>query len=131
MAYIGNKKDLEKLEDWHIYDGTGGTPNLQGRFLEGVTSINDVKILHDAGLPNITAIFPSEVPKYNASAYIFSGAAQQNAITSYGGWGTAWNDQGLNTYKIDFDAKRCSSIYGNSSTVQPESFTVIYIMKVN
>lgn len=50
LVYAG---DLDKLPSgWYLCDGTNGTPDLRGRFLEGVTT--DAGNFIEAGLPNIT-----------------------------------------------------------------------------
>ena len=69
-----------------------------------------------AGLPNITGSFKADA--YSSSAA--SGAFTRTGTTndpSVANWGAT-----LRTY--DFNASRSSSIYGNSSTVQPPAYVV-------
>lgn len=125
LAYSG---DLSKIPTgWHLCDGTDGTPNLVGRFLEGVTS--GAGTLKAAGLPNIWGQFGQEGyldtyagnGSYNGlkNAFYIDGVATSK--TSAAGGGTD------NLYK--FDASRSNPIYGASKTVQPASYTVYYIIK--
>ncbi len=125
FAYTGKLSDLNKLKDWHICDGTNGTPDLQERFLEGVKSINDIKQLHSAGLPNITGSWravTSNAGTIGWGAFRWDGWYQyisDYSAPSNGNRGSVYS----------FDASRVDSIYGNSTTVQPKSYTVVYIMK--
>ena len=152
LAYVG---DLNKVPtNWHLCDGTNGTPDLRGRFLEGVTS--GIRQFHSAGIPNISGVFGNTEEGgsiINGAFYVYSstsnigaaGADQVRALAlneilhyrlegdkesgyrlveSHIPWG---NDGGIN---IGFNASRSNSIYGRSSTVQPNSYTVYYIMKI-
>ena len=153
LAYVG---DLNKVPtNWHLCDGTNGTPDLTGRFLEGVT--DGVGQFHSAGLPNITGEFGNceedgspgdNGPFSRYSTYI--GAASdlsieivKRSIFYYELNGTpesgytlkripAFNvsPHGAMGYNWRFNASRSSRIYGNSSTVQPNSYTVYYIMRI-
>lgn len=75
FPYVG---DLEKIPaGWHLCDGTNGTPDLTGRFLEGTT--NAPKIFNDAGLPNITGCLIGENETYYAGgAFRHSGGGSVN-----------------------------------------------------
>lgn len=104
-------------------DGTNGTPDLSGRFLEGTT--NAPKVFKDAGLPNIIG---STSGRDVQSDFKGTGAFYVSS------WGN-YNDEG-GTYhsnygqSMSFDASRVNPIYGASDTVQPASYTVYYIMRV-
>lgn len=108
--------------------GDGSTtfnlPNLNNNsFLEGSDTAGTVK---SAGLPNITGLM-WYLSGHKASDSQSSGAFKttETPVNQLaGGIGDyAW---GRNE---DFDASRCSSIYGNSNTVQPKSVTVKYCIK--
>ena len=110
--------------------GDGSTsfnvPNLVDKFIEGAATAGIVKA---AGLPNITGhLKPTDssgdwTPDQEYTDY--GGAvksltknmkiSQKLNDTPYNGWGG-----------FDFDASRSSSIYGNSSTVQPPALTMRY-----
>ena len=65
IPYAG---DLSKIPyGWHLCDGTNGTPDLSGRFLEGTTTAP--KTFKDAGLPNITGSFAA----YDNGSYFGTG----------------------------------------------------------
>lgn len=96
--------------------GTSTVPDFRNRFLEGSTTPRTVL---EAGLPNITGNFVA----------VFRGNPVSGAFSDLGSGGhtkarTDWDGQ-----NILFDASRCSSIYGRSSTVQPPAVTVRYLIK--
>ena len=84
-----------------------------------------------AGLPNITFDATERVTGANSGVFtqgIFSNADTfengalkmknvRNQVTSGGGW--------FEVGSLDFDASRCSEIYGGSTTVQPPSLCLI------
>lgn len=106
-------------------DGDGSTtfnlPNLNNNsFLEGSNTTGTVK---SAGLPNITG---------NVIG-LFSTSTQQsaNGAIRFDQKGNFFSDS-TPTYvnsSISFNASRSSSIYGNSTTVQPKSVTVKFCIK--
>ena len=116
LPYTGNLSDIPV--GWHLCDGTNGTPDLSGRFLEGTT--NAPKTFKEAGLPNITGWFGNMEER---QAW-FGGAISPHYTSSGAG---PDGDGGINGY---FDASKSNSIYGASNTVQPASYTVYYIMRV-
>lgn len=122
LAYKGSISNIP--EKWHLCDGTNGTPNLSGRFLEGVTS--SPGSTKSAGLPNIigeTANFFRTVETSGPSGAFYDGNLK-SPINAKGTSQAAFLTQ-------KFDASRCSSVYKNDcTTVQPASYTVLYIMKI-
>ena len=102
--------------------GDGSTtftlPNLIDRFIEGSSTAG---IYIQAGLPNITGRTQSN---YNPEYRDFTGAFYQGS-----------SEKGLNYYgsstraTVSFDASRSNAIYGNSTTVQPNSITARYYVK--
>ena len=96
-------------------------PNINGRFLEGTTGTN-VRSTKAAGLPNITGYFTSgSWIQYTSE---LSGAFYNND----GSYGIGGN-KGDGRLRAYFDASRCSSVYGKSSTVQPPSYLVRFYIK--
>ena len=102
-----------------VIDDTAGTIRLPKitRFIQGLSSINDIGKSISAGLPNITGTFGTASHK---SFRLYSGA--------FGDGGTHQDSRSISddgercVYK--FDANSGSSvrdIYGNSSTVQPQA----------
>ncbi|MCR4881834.1 MAG: phage tail protein [bacterium] len=91
-------------------------PNLIGKFAEGALSAGTYK---NAGLPNITGRICGEMGTYPNGAFHKTGTTEGSTATS----GSSVDD----TYA--FDASRCSSVYGRSSTVQPASLTLLPCIK--
>ena len=117
LPYVGELSDIPS--GWHLCDGSNGTPNLSGRFLEGVTS--GAKQWHQPGLPNITGYISGENETYSTGgAFRCSGGGNANK--------TEGNNRNQNY--LSFNASWSNPIYGRSNTVQPASYTVYYIMRV-
>ena len=99
-------------------------PNLSGRFLEGTT--DTPRSFKEAGLPNITGAFSCyELGGFHNYAYTVRGAFGVTGEALHGG--SSKTDDYSPVF--DFDASRCSSVYGSSDTVQPASYTVRYYIK--
>ena len=97
---------------------TFNLPNLINKFIEGyATSGTNI----DAGLPNITGAFGA----YAASVGSCSGAI---VAWSYSQSSYAFGGSGIGS-GFQLNAARSSSIYGNSTTVQPPALTMKYIIK--
>lgn len=109
--------------------GKSTVPDYRGRFLETDTTVGTVK---EAGLPNITGRFLPKVDARKTSLIVdlvASGAFFPGPYQFYSGFchPDAYN---ASSYPdVRFDASRCSSIYGNSTTVQPASVTVRRFIK--
>lgn len=108
------------------YGSGGGSttfnlPNLTDKFIQGSDTAGTVK---DAGLPNITT---TEIDNFYGAAKSVTGAL---SFTSNPGhtWTNSGNGK-MYAVNLAFDASRCSSIYGNSNTVQPPALTMRYIIK--
>lgn len=102
--------------------GDGSTtfalPNLIDRVVQGAATAGMYKA---AGLPNITGSFAKE-----ATGDVYTtGAFQQTQNVSSNNGSPDGKDDTLYT----FDASRCSSIYGASTTVQPPALTMLPIIK--
>ena len=111
---------------WHLCDGSDGTPNLRGKFLEGADTAG---IYIDPGLPNIDGNFNTSSAKTDSVAAFSNGAFYHQLNLA-----THAFESGYNVYAneyIYFDASRSSSIYGASETVQPPAYTVYYIIKIS
>lgn len=114
--------------------GKSTVPDYRGRFLETDTTPGTVK---EAGLPNITGILGSDSlanigssePITSADKH-FSGAFRAvNFQYYYVGFYYTGKADNLAPGSILFDASLSSSIYGNSTTVQPASVTVRRFIK--
>lgn len=101
-----------------VYNSTNNTvrlPKVTG-FTESTNTISNLGDVTAAGLPNITGITRG-----------MSGGS--GAFSSSAGSGT-WGGSTTTIYDNSFDASRSSSIYGNSSTVQPQSIKVLYYIVI-
>lgn len=114
--------------------GKSTVPDYRGRFLETDSTAGTIK---KAGLPNITGILGSDPLRNDTSSEPitpadtnFSGAFR---AVHFQGYYTGYSYTSKNTNwapeYILFDASLSSSIYGNSTTVQPASVTVRRFIK--
>lgn len=112
--------------------GDGSTtfnlPNLVDKFVEGSATSGTVK---SAGLPNITGSFLWREAESISPMGDFEGA-----FSSDGYVGTETMNllqqssyDGYRYKNAKFNASRSSSVYGNSTTVQPPALTMQYIIK--
>ena len=123
-AAIGDK--FGNVDDQHF-----NLPNTHHRFLEGTTNIEEVGTYVSAGLPNILGTLPGNQLGTLGSSYIpgWQGAIKVKQITE---------DQAVKTfeaagYKVawdaDFDASKSNAIYGHDSTVRPEAFRILALVR--
>ena len=101
--------------------GKSTVPDYRNQFLEGSSTPNDVI---EAGLPNITGSFSMESGHLYNNKWLSGAFYYVDTRTGYAG-----GDGGSGDGFYKFDASRCSSVYGNSSTVQPPAVTVKYLIK--
>ena len=86
-------------------------------FVQGLSSLQDLATLVEAGLPNITGKTGYNFQEERASgAFSSSNVTQSNAIFA---------NTANNTAQF-FDASRSNPTYGNSTTVQPQSIRYPY-----
>lgn len=111
-----------------VYDSVNGTvrlPKITG-FTEGTIDPTTLGDLTQAGLPNITGR-----TNYDSSnGLLYSGVITSGAI--YQGQSRSGRLSGASGtgYDLAFDASRSNSIYGNSTTVQPQSIKVLYYIVI-
>ena len=110
---------------WGTGDGstTFNLPNSIGRFAEGAATSGSYK---SAGLPNITGTFLG-YDQNDDSSSLFAGAIR--AINYAGSAPVGSSSVHDHELFCNFNAGWSNNIYGNSNTVQPNSFTVRYIIK--
>ena len=123
IAYSGLLGSIPS--NWHICDGTDGTPDLRDRFLKGASNAGDVDKYVSAGLPNITGEIGS-ISANNGRVYCSGAFHRYEEVERNSDSG-----QDYPNYVYYFDASRSNPIYGNSNTVQPPSYVVYYIMRVS
>ncbi len=99
---------------------TFNLPNLASRFIEGTSGAPGT--YRSAGLPNIWGSL-----QVGGNYDMLINATGAFSRTYYGHRGPgASNDVGCT---FDFNASRCSAVYGASGTVQPPSLTLRYFIK--
>ncbi|MBO6289792.1 MAG: hypothetical protein J6N45_05660 [Alphaproteobacteria bacterium] len=126
-----------------VYNSTNNTvrlPKITG-FIEGTVDSNALGELVEAGLPNHTHY----IANYDANGNIDGGgyipgnsfnvgAVIVNSGTNGESGNGNWTDRGGTGYSMDRNqmtyASSNNSIYGNSSTVQPQSIKVFYYIVV-
>lgn len=95
----------------------------QDRSLQGSSNTHAANTTIEAGLPNITGNLGPAVYDFtlnNTSNQAFYNAG--DGPSRYAPWEGQNSTKGTNYH--GFDANRCSSIYGNSTTVQPPAYVV-------
>lgn len=101
---------------------TFGLPNLNGRFIEGTTSMREVGTYHSAGLPNITGYFSNNGDGRFENS---SGSFTNNTSVTHSHSGNNANEG----RGFDFSASKSSSFYGQSSTVKPPAMSALVLIK--
>ncbi len=112
-----------------VYNSTNNTvrlPKITG-IIEGTTDVVALGDLVEAGLPNITGtlnwLASSSAGRYSSATQAFSKSTISNT-----------KDFGNGTYStrgtVNFDASDSNSIYGNSTTVQPQTIKVLYYIVI-
>ena len=107
----------------NIKNRTFNLPNTSGRVLQGTDSEYSAGTIIEAGLPNITG-FCSGMFSGNTTTGV--GGALYKTGNSYAGLSTNTDN---NNAQLNFDASRSSSIYGNSTTVQPPAISTNFCIK--
>ena len=97
-------------------------PNLNERFIEGISSDLSVGQYLEAGLPNITG-------QFGPGSYLATGTAI-GAFSALDNSAHKDNDSFAGSGKsgFDFDASRSNEIYGKSDTVQPAAVLMKYVI---
>lgn len=109
-----------------VYDSVNQTvrlPKITG-FTEGTIDPTVLGDLVEAGIPNITAYMRTDAldpANIGGSFYVAQNESSGAASNASGYW-----RQGT----FNLDASRSSSLYGNSSTVQPQAIKVLYYIVI-
>ena len=120
--------------------GNGSTtfnlPNMHHRFLEGTTSTSEVNTYVSAGLPNITGSLYSTTTNTRDIPF---GDMSTSDIVAYGSFSAiskiyrqncavgSGSDDHYNGFS--FKASWSSTLYGSSTTVQPNSMRILFLIK--
>lgn len=117
FAAIGTK--------WGAGDGvsTFTLPLFHKRFAEGTTNPDEVGTYVEAGAPNITGEISCLIPWTSANK---TGALELTTKSSNYCTGNDWQSR---SDKILFNSSSSESLYGSSSTIQPQSGYALIIIK--
>lgn len=111
-----------------VYDSVNNTvrlPKITG-FTEGTIDTTTLGNLTEAGLPNITG---KTGAIYSSNDYITG--ALTNTTHIGGNYGiTPSTSGGTKGRYVELDASNSNSIYGNSTTVQPQAIKVLYYIVI-
>ena len=137
IAYSGLLGSIPS--NWHICDGTDGTPDLRDRFLKGASNAGDVDKYVSAGLPNIKGKLPlaTHTGRLSIWGYVtdpFYVEKRWEDLVREHPNDTADFPESSRWSDVEggvFDASRSNPIYGNSDTVMPNSYVVYYIMRMS
>lgn len=119
-------------------EGDGSTtfnlPDLRGRTIQGVGTLGTETYTlgdsKDAGLPNITGSFTARSTSYNTSNIIWTDDVLFSSSNAGSTADTVTQANGAQAMKLyTFDASKANAIYGNSTTVQPNTTIANYIIK--
>lgn len=103
-------------------------PNLHHRFIEGTTTLSEVGSYVEAGLPNILGTVSGiKFQKADPSTGAFEGDGIQ-FVEGINNSNPSQN-QMYSWSRPNFSAARSSSIYGNSSTVHPDSLRFLALIR--
>ena len=111
-----------------VYDSTNNTvrlPKITG-ILEGTTDVTALGSLVEAGLPNITGGVNNVTFDSYATSNVYGAF---NSITDISN-ATEGSSSAERHCNITFDASNSSSIYGNSTTVQPQTIKAFYYIVI-
>ena len=112
-----------------VYDSVNNTvrlPKITG-FTEGTITPTTLGDLVEAGLPNITGVVDFGYGNDGSDPYNADGAFYLTDLTTRFGRSPDSND---GYGRVNFDASHSNSIYGNSTTVQPQSIKVLYYIVI-
>ena len=137
IAYSGLLGSIPS--NWHICDGTDGTPDLRDRFLMGTANAGDLDTYKSAGLPNITGKLPlaTHTGRLTTWGYVtgpfYVEKRWEDLVREHFGDTADFHesDRWSDVEGGGFDASRSNPVYGNSDTVMPNSYVVYYIMRMS
>ena len=119
--------DVTKFYYGDINNETLLLPDFEGLFIEN--SASDTLDGVSAGLPNITASCGVDSPlSFNLRIHSTNGAMSSDQ-SSTGSTGQISGSTQTFATRLNFDASRSNSIYGNSTTVQPPAVKLLPIIK--
>lgn len=115
-----------------VYDSVNNTlrlPKLTS-FVQATSSASELGSLVEAGLPNIDGSAQWMYMGYSEGSGIYKGAFRYDPNTSPLPGETAAPNASSAGYPITFDASKSNSIYGNSTTVQPQAIKYYFYIVI-
>lgn len=112
-----------------VYDSVNNTvrlPKVTG-FIEGASGVANLGDLTEAGLPNITG--KTKITDDSGSLFLVDGAFYNENISTTTGNNIATTPD-TSSKALGFNASLSNPIYGNSSTVQPQTIKVLYYIVI-
>lgn len=114
-------------KDWHICDGTNGTPDLRGRFILGAS---DSHAVGSTGGEENHTLTVEELPKFTpafdggGNALVYNNTKYNDTEEGFQG-GSLWHDE----------RKTCNASFSSIGNNQPHNnmppyYTLSYIMKI-
>lgn len=116
----------------YVYDSTNNTvrlPKVTG-ILEGTTAFTQIGDRVAPGLPNILANVSNLVLQSTSTFFSYSGSFYNSNTGGASLCPASSTSVGTDVDNIGFDASRSNSIYGNSTTVQPQTIKVLYYVVI-
>ena len=111
-----------------VYDSVNNTvrlPKITG-IIEGTTDVTVLGDLVEAGLPNIVGVTANMPTTHTSTPPEGSGALFYTDVQT----GASAGSSTKYLVKLNIDASRSSAIYGNSTTVQPQTIKVLYYIVI-
>jgi hypothetical protein len=116
-----------------VYDSTNNTvrlPKVTG-IIEGTTDVSALGDLVEAGLPNITGGYYQPNTAAGGFAGVTYGVGATGAFHQLNGVSGCYSSaSGSTNVGLGFDASLSNPIYGNSSTVQPQTIKAFYYIVI-
>jgi microcystin-dependent protein len=150
--YYDNKSTMEYMDGWSICDGTNGTPDLRGRFINMYNDKNNDTLkykINEIGGNDETLLTPDNIPLHNhiidknKIKYRNIRASQQCGSTDIAGWNVdGHSDYFFQASAINGNCTSCKKSgeiqLSNSGGIDnpeplknsPPYFTIVFIMKL-
>lgn len=106
---------------------TFGLPNMNGRFIEGTTSMREVGKYVEAGLPNITGTLTRL--KWGVQWGAPTGVFYAEDIQDPQNQEIEFSQTSRNNFQYGINAAASSAIYGASNSVQPSAMASLILIK--
>ena len=115
-----------------VYDSVNNTirlPKITG-IIEGTTDVTALGDLVEAGAPNIVGSIGISASTYGGGSVLNGGTDSLYVGTETKSANKLGSGQSTVSYMVNLDASRSNSVYGNSTTVQPQTIKALYYIVV-